>query len=280
MRAEDRVLVSGLRRTRTDRVSAGGVTSSDDDLVAVEEPLEIRVDGETLAVTMRTPGHDRELAAGLLFCEGVISSRDELGSIAHCGRADEQGYGNTLEVKAAPGARFDLGRLDLARHGTLTTSACGVCGRRSIEDLVQRARPLEDASRFDAATLASLSERLRSEQRLFEHSGGLHAAATADERGNVSVVREDVGRHNAVDKVVGRLLLDGALPARGRALVVSGRVSFEIVQKAVCAGFPLLLAVSAPTSLAVETAGRAGITLIGFCRNGAFNVYAGRERVV
>ncbi|MBE7484031.1 MAG: formate dehydrogenase accessory sulfurtransferase FdhD [Polyangiaceae bacterium] len=261
------------------RHHADGGSETLEESIVVEEPLELRISGDTFAITMRTPGHDRELAAGLLLSEGLIASAADLGGIAHCGRPGDEGYGNTLDVTAAPGTVLDGERVALARRGTLMSASCGVCGRRSIDDLMARVGPIEDASRFERAVLAELTARLRAEQPVFAKTGGLHAAGVADARGNWLVVREDVGRHNAVDKVVGRLLLDGALPARGQLLVVSGRTSFEIVQKAVVAGFPAVVAVSAPTSMAVATAERAGLTLLGFSRQGAFNVYSGSERI-
>jgi len=268
-----------LARRAADRLHADGSRERFDDVVAVEEPLEIRIAGDTFAITMRTPGHDQELAAGLLLSEGLIRGRDELGGLAHCGRPGDEGFGNTIEVTAAPGTRLDAERIELARRGTLTNSACGVCGRRSIDDLMARVTPSNDATRFARTMLVTLTERLRAEQPGFAASGGLHAAGVADGSGEWLVVREDVGRHNAVDKAIGRLLLDAALPARATVLVVSGRTSFEIVQKAVVAGCSALVSVSAPTSMAVATAERAGLTLLGFSRAGAFNVYTGPGRV-
>lgn len=269
----------GLTELATTRYPKGGGSEERADLVVVEEPLELRVSQETLAVTMRTPGHDRELAAGLLFSEGIIKSRDDISGLAHCGRPGDEGYGNAIEVTEAPGSRLDVESLGLARRGTLTTSACGVCGRQTIDDLLARCTPVEDDTRFDRRMLGELTDRLREQQPIFLQTGGLHAAAVATAGGAIECVREDVGRHNAVDKVVGRLLLDGGLPARGRLLVVSGRTSFEIVQKALLAGFPALVAVSAPTSLAVQTATRGNLTLAGFSRNGSFVVYAGAHRI-
>lgn len=262
------------------RRRADGSAESLHETIVVEEPLEIRIAGETFAITMRTPGHDQELAAGLLLSEGLIRSAEDLGGIAHCGRPGDEGWGNTLEVSAAPGTALDAEHIELSRRGTLTNTSCGVCGRRSIEDLMARVAKLEDQARFESRVLAALTERLRAEQPVFEHTGGLHAAGVADEHGAWLVVREDVGRHNAVDKAIGRLLFDAALPARGKILVVSGRTSFEIVQKAVVAGFSALVAVSAPTSMAVATAERARLTLIGFARGGIFNVYSAPERVI
>jgi FdhD protein len=261
------------------RFGATAAPVAQSEAVAVEEPLEIRVGGEPLAVTMRTPGDDVELALGFLFAEGVIASRDDVGSAAHCGVPGEEGHGNVIDVLPAPGRAFDLERTGAARRGTPTTAACGVCGRRSIDDLVARCGALADAARFARGALAGLADRLRAEQPGFARTGGLHAAGLAGGDGAWRIVREDVGRHNAVDKVVGRLLLDRALPGRGLLLVVSGRASFEIVQKAVTAGIPAVVSVSAPTSLAVATARRAGLTLIGFARDGAFTAYAGVERI-
>jgi FdhD protein len=249
------------------------------DRVAVEEPLEIRVSGDVLAVTMRTPGHDHELVAGFALAEGLIDSRSDLGGIAHCGRPDREGFANVVELTPAPGCVIDVERAKLTRRGTLTSAACGVCGRRTISDLLARLRPLDDDARYERSVLAGLTAALASVQPNFALTGGLHAAGVADARGQFLVVREDVGRHNAVDKAVGRLLLDG-VSGRGLALVVSGRSSFEIVHKAFVARLPIVVAVSTPSSLAIDTARATGITLIGFARHGAFNVCAGAERVL
>jgi FdhD protein len=248
------------------------------DVVAVEEPLEIRISGDPLLVTMRTPGHDHELCAGLLLSEGLLANRADLSGIAHCGKPGEVGYGNTLEVTLAPGVVIDESRFE-ARRGTTLNSACGVCGRRTIDDLVRDLRPLDAAARFDASTLSALTGELRKLQPNFERTGGLHAAGIAAANGCYRVVREDVGRHNATDKVIGRLLLDGALPAGEFVLVVSGRTSFEIVAKAWRAGITAIVGVSAPSSLAIATAERAGLLLVGFAREQAFNVYAGQRRL-
>ena len=269
---------TGLHETEAQKFRDGR-SVAERDYVAVEEPLEIRVSGETLAMTMRTPGHDNELALGFLFSEGLIASRQDVSSAAHCGRPGDEGYGNVIDVLPAAGTSIDVERAGLARRGTLTTSACGVCGRRSIDDLLERCRPLEDDASFSASAVASLADALRREQPTFDRTGGLHAAGVAAPGGDLRCVREDVGRHNAVDKVVGRLLMDDALPARGHALVVSGRSSFEVVQKALVAGIPLVVGVSAPSSLAVATARRAGVALVGFARGGDFNVYSGASRI-
>jgi FdhD protein len=249
------------------------------DELGVEEPLEVRVDGETLAITMRTPGHDEELALGLLFGEGIVGSIEQVGSVAHCGQLAAPGYGNAIDVRSAPGRPLDLEARESARRGTLTTSACGVCGRQSIDDLLARCRPVASSHRIEPRAIAGLADRLRLAQPAFARTGAMHAAAIATLAGEYLLVREDVGRHNAVDKIVGRALIDRALPAADRILVVSGRVSFEIVQKAVVAGLCAVVAVSAPTTLAVQTAERAGLLLVGFCRGERFSVYAGAERL-
>jgi FdhD protein len=249
------------------------------DELSVEEPLEIRIQGETLAVTMRTPGHDRELTAGFLLAERLIRSQSELGSIVHCGRLGHEGYGNVIDVVPAPGVVLDVDALAGARRGTLTTAACGVCGRRMVEDLVENLAPPAPSAPFEPGFIRRLPDELRRKQPNFERTGGLHAAGIARPDAGLLVVREDVGRHNAVDKAIGRLLLDGVIPASGAVLVVSGRTSFEIVQKALAAGLAGVVGISAPSSLAVSTAARFGLLLCGFARGGAFNVYAGAERL-
>jgi len=257
-----------------------GAASSSADRITVEEPLEIRVSGETLAVTMRTPGHDFDLAAGFVLAEGIVRSAADIGKIAHCGRPGDDGYGNVVEVQAAPGVALDLDRSLSARRGTLTTAACGVCGRRTIDDLIERCGVVTDGVRFPAGVVSELTAALRGGQAVFAETGGLHAAAVFGSDGRLLLVREDVGRHNAVDKVFGRMMLDHALPAVACALAVSGRSSFEIVQKAAVARVPLVVSVSAPSSLAIDLAERTGITLVGFARGSAFNVYSHAERVV
>jgi FdhD protein len=246
--------------------------------IAAEEPLEIRVAGETLAVTMRTPGHDHELVLGFLLAEGLIARAGDVGRVFHCGKPGEEGYGNVMDVTPAPGTTMDIEHLGAARRGTLVTSACGICGRRSIDDLLASCPPLPSDVRFAAGTVSGLTALLAGEQRVFRETGGSHAAGLATRDGRLLLLREDVGRHNAVDKAVGRMLLDGADPS-GLALVVSGRSSFEIVQKAARARVPLVVSVSAPTSLAVEAARRTNVTLVGFARGNDFNVYAGADRI-
>jgi FdhD protein len=245
------------------RVTGAG-RESVEDRVAVEAPLELRLGGERFVVTMRTPGHDAELAAGLLLAEGLVRTAADLGAITESDGA--------VDVEPAAGKTFDTSR-GLARRGTLSTGACGVCGRAGIDDLLANLTLVTRRAPLAASVVRTLTSRLSSAQPVFAETGGLHAAAIADSSGALLVVREDVGRHNAVDKVVGRLLLDGLLPGDALALVVSGRVSFELVQKAAAAGIPLIAGVSAPSSLAVETADRAGVTLVAFARGEAFNVY-------
>ncbi len=257
-----------------------------DDLVAVEEPLEIRVvverDGRRerhpVAITMRTPGHDFELAAGFLLSESVLAGPASLWRIAYCPSPERpESEGNIVEVHLAPGVAFDEGK---SSRQVYTTSSCGVCGRGSLE-LLWTARPERPrgVASWDAAVLRSLPERLEGAQRVFGETGGLHAAALCTAEGDIELLREDVGRHNAVDKVVGRLLLADRLPAADRLLLVSGRASFELVQKAIMAGIPALAAVGAPSSLAVSAAAEFGLTLIGFLDRRRFNVYAGSERI-
>ncbi len=267
---------AGVARVQVQRVS-GEQRSVLEDVVAVEEPLEIRIAGDTMAVTMRTPGHDHELVLGFLLSEGIIRARDEVGSIAHCGRPGESG--NVIDVRSAPGHVIDWEPGGAVRRATLVTSACGVCGRRSIDDLLARAGQVQDGARFTAQWIARLTEQLVPRQANFALSGGVHAAALWDAAGQLYALREDVGRHNAVDKVLGRAALDGRLPAIGMALVVSGRASFELVQKAAMAGVSMLVSVSAPSSLAVEAARRSCLTLVAFARGERFNVYAGEQRI-
>ncbi len=255
-----------------------GTSESVGDELAIEEPLEVRIAGDTFAVTMRTPGNDRELVLGLLFSEGVISSVDEVSGVAHCGRTGDEGRENTIEVTPAPGVKIVIG--EERKRGTITTSACGVCGRQSIDDLLARAKVVPIATTFTAEEITRGVRALSSQQPLFRRTGGCHGALLIDRAGVVVQSFEDVGRHNAVDKVIGAMLLLRSLPLSDRMLVVSGRSSFEIVQKAALAGVPLVASVSAPSSLAVDLAERTGVTLAGFVRDGTFNVYAHAERVV
>ncbi len=277
-------LLAGAPRIRVVHVDAwrsqpGQPLAPHPDELSVEEPLEIRIAGETYATTMRTPGHDHELVAGFLLAEGLIQSREDLGGIAHCGPLDAERGEHTIDVSPAPGTVLDGDALDHTRRGTLTSASCGMCGRKMIDDLVRRLTPPAPCAPFEPTFIAALTSELRRHQPSFERTGGLHAAGIAVPGAGLLVVREDVGRHNAVDKAVGRLLLDQRLPLSAGLLVVSGRTSFEIVQKALAAGLCGVVGVSAPSSLAVSTAAQFGLLLCGFARNGAFNVYAGRERL-
>jgi FdhD protein len=255
-----------------------------DDDVVVEEPLEIRAADEVLAVTMRTPGADRELAIGFLFAEGVIASRDEVGGVAHCGRPGTPEYGNAINVSPAGGVSLDIDRVSATRRGTLTTAACGVCGRTSIKDVVERCVRLPGGSPIRAAVIAAAMERLRERQPTFERTGGLHAAAILTAEGEVLAAFEDIGRHNAVDKSVGALVLAGRIGAEGPSapalLAVSGRASFEVVQKAAAARLRVIASVSAASSLAVDLAAATGIALVGFVRGGGMNVYTNADLIV
>jgi FdhD protein len=272
-------------RRRVLRIRDGEVTTRPDTLVA-EEPLEIRLNGKPLAITMRTPGDDFALAAGFLVSEGVLGSAEELANIVYCAGATEEGLNtyNVVDVRLAPGVPAP----DIAlERNVYTTSSCGLCGKASLDAVRTTARwPVEEPGRPDGprvrlepAVLSRLPDRLRAAQRVFERTGGLHAAALFTPEGELLDVREDVGRHNAVDKLVGRALQQGGLPLRDAVLMVSGRASFELAQKAVMAGIPVLAAVSAPSSLAVDLAAETDLTLVGFLRGSSMNVYAGEHRL-
>ncbi|MEZ0490849.1 formate dehydrogenase accessory sulfurtransferase FdhD [Kineococcus sp. TBRC 1896] len=274
-------MATASTRTRTTRLHLDAGTATERaDTLAVEEPLQLEVDGEQLTVTMRTPGHDVELALGFLHAEGLLRGADDVVAMRHCTDVgpDGQPTHNLLQIGARPGSRLAGDRV--ARPFT-TTSACGVCGSVSVEEVVARVPdPVHgDDVRVRAEVLAGLPDALRAAQPTFDRTGGLHAAGLFSADGELLCVREDVGRHNAVDKVVGWGLREGRLPLRGTVLVVSGRASFELVQKAAVAGVPVLVAVSAPSSLAVSLAREAGMTLLGFVRPPRANVYAGGHRV-
>ena len=256
-----------------------GTFVSRPDTVAGEEPLEIRLGGTPLSTTMRTPGHDIELVHGLLHAEGIIAGRTDVIAARYCSGVDSSGQNtyNVLEVTLADPAAAP----SVTARAFVTSSACGVCGTSSIEALqqVSRYRLTQDVL-LDPRIISGLPEELRLQQQAFRRTGGLHAAALVAPDGRVERVREDVGRHNAVDKVIGSALLDDALPLSDRALLVSSRASFELVQKAVMAGIGVLIAVSAPSSLAVQLATATGLTLIGFTSTKGFNIYAGGQRVI
>ncbi|HKD65870.1 MAG TPA: formate dehydrogenase accessory sulfurtransferase FdhD [Candidatus Binataceae bacterium] len=248
------------------------------DLLAVEEPLEIRLAGRRFTVTMRTPGHDEELVAGFLFAEGFVSAANEIGEIRRVRGKAGKPEPNVIDVILHVPVE-DL-RERLQRNFTMTAS-CGLCGKTSIEAIERRIAPLSPRNfALEAAVLLSLGAKMRGEQTIFADTGGVHAAALFDRSGALRALREDIGRHNAVDKLIGWALGQNKLPLGDSLVMVSGRLSFEIVQKVAAAGAPLLAAVSAPSSLAVELADQVGITLLGFLRDGAFNVYTHPERVI
>ena len=260
------------------------IGETETDLLAVEEPLEIRLQlpgvskHKAISITMRTPGDDFDLAAGFLFTEGIITNAAQISKIRYCGLpAKNKNINNTLVAELAEGVDIDLKRLE--RH-FYTTSSCGVCGKSSIEALHTGAKKVEVNTKFKSELIHTLPDTLRGAQAVFERTGGLHASALFDAEGNLDILREDVGRHNALDKVIGAKFMSGETPLSDRILLVSGRASFELVQKALMAGIPVLAAVGAPSSLAVELAGEFGMTLVGFVRGRRFNIYTGAERIV
>jgi FdhD protein len=257
----------------------GGTRATESDRAATEEPLEVRLHNRPFAVIMRTPGADRELAAGFLLAERVIAGADDLGTIVHCTDAAADHPENVVNVTLADGSAAALERLLAGRRQVTTNSSCGMCGRRTIESLAVDVARISAAWRVPAALIASLPDRLRARQAVFDETGGLHAAGLFARDGSLIDVAEDVGRHNAVDKIVGRMLMREALPLSDHILCVSGRTSFEIVQKAIIAGIPLVAAVSAPSTLAVDLAQECGVTLVGFIRGDNFNIYAHPQRV-
>lgn len=292
-----------ISRSIVRRISSDADIEEFDDVLAVEEPLEIRLgfrkDGRlehnAISITMRTPGDDLNLAAGFLFTEGILKHREQIARIRHCGIRGGNPTGregaqpeirsisssienNTIIVEIADGVDIDLKRLE--RH-FYTSSSCGVCGKSSIEALHTGVETLRDdlTATIEMEMLHALPEKLLTKQSAFERTGGLHASAIFDLDGSVRSIAEDVGRHNALDKVIGQAFLAGEVPMSDRILMVSGRASFELVQKALMAGIPILAAVGAPSSLAVELAREYGMTLIGFLRGGRFNIYTGEERI-
>lgn len=265
----------GIAAVEVVRCSDGERTEQLTDALAREEPLEIRVRQRSIAVTMRTPGHDRELAAGFLLTEGLIKGADDIAEIAPCAHSDTPE--NVLNVFLSPAVEVDYERL--TRH-VFASSSCGLCGKASIEAVRQQFPPLTANVTISREVLATLPERMRAAQQNFAATGGLHAAAIFDADGNLVVLREDVGRHNAVDKVLGYGLLTNRLPFDSQVLLVSGRASFEIVQKALAARIPIICAISAPSSLAVEFARENGQTLAGFLRGRTLNIYSRPERIV
>ena len=274
----------GLSRVKISRLTDGRLVDRKD-VVAVEEPLEIRVEftrngareTSAVSVTMRTPGDDFELAAGFLYGEGLLRGREDVAEISYCQTGEPQMY-NIVLVKLRPEAHFDV---DSLSRNFYMSSSCGVCGKASLEAVeVRGCEPIPDEGlSLNPAILSGLPEKLRAQQGLFDRTGGIHAAGRFDESGELISVREDVGRHNAVDKIVGQAFLAGELPLGRTLLAVSGRSSFEIIQKALAAGIPLVVAVGAPSSLAVDLARSFNMSLLGFTRSDGFNVYAGAERI-
>ncbi len=280
-RAEDRSVSVDLQKVE------GQSRHHASDQLAVEEPLEIRIgffqDGQSvqrsISITMRTPGEDFELAAGFLFTEMIVDAADQIRSISHCGRPATGEPRNVVRVELAPSVSVDLAQL---QRNFYTTSSCGVCGKSSIEALqMGKSPPLAPSSlRLDPSVLHEFPRRLRACQATFDSTGGLHAAGLFTFEGELLDIREDVGRHNAVDKLIGTEFLAGRTPLNDRVLMLSGRVSFELAQKALVAGIPVVAAVGAPSSLAIETARAFGMTVIGFVRDDRFNIYSGESRLL
>ncbi len=254
---------------------AGKPLPAEPDEVATEEPLEIRIEGQSVAVVMRTPGHDRELAAGFVLTEGIVREGADIFEITSCLTKGESA-GNGIDITLADPARFDLTKL--SRH-VFSSSSCGICGKATIESAMQQFAPIKAAPSLDAKLLLQLPEKLAAAQKTFQRTGGLHACALFDANGELILLREDVGRHNALDKLIGHQLLAKELPLGNCILLLSGRVSFEMTQKALAAGIGVVAAISAPTSLAIEFARANHQTLIGFLRGDTMNVYAGTERI-
>ena len=277
--SERRGTLNATRRISVVRIGSGEV-SERRDVVAVEEPLEIRLHDRPFVVVMRTPGADRQLAAGFLLSEGIVRDAAELGAVESCRHPDHPDAHNVVNVFLLGAARERLDTTLAERRNVLSNSSCGICGRVTIESLNTRASRLPVTWHTGAAVIAALPDRLRARQAVFETTGGLHGAALFTAESALVADAEDVGRHNAVDKVIGSMLLDERLPLAGLGLVVSGRASFEIVQKAWLAGIEIICAVSAPSSLAIDLADQAGITLIGFARESGFNIYTQPIRVL
>jgi FdhD protein len=259
--------------TKILRYEAGSIAKQSD-AVALEEPLEIRVRGKAISVTLRTPGHDEELAAGFLLSEGVIRQAADIESIECCDRNEQ---GNVLNVRLAPLVPVDFDKL--TRH-VFASSSCGLCGKATIDSIRRQFPPVGEQFTESAATLLGLPAKMRQSQELFAHTGGVHAAAIFSDSGELTVLREDVGRHNAVDKALGYALMHGLLPLHRSILMLSGRCSFEIMQKAAAAQIAIIAAVSAPSSLAVQFAQEMGQTLVGFVRGDRLNIYAHPQRII
>ena len=269
----------GTPGIREVEISRSGQAGTERDRVAVEEPMEVRVNGASFAVIMRTPGADRDLAAGFLLAEDVIRSADEIGTIEYCDDVTDEGRDNTINVTVTGDAVERLSVRLGERRQVMMTASCGLCGRLTIESLQARISSVRGDWSVGADVIASLPDRLRRSQSVFDSTGGLHAAGLFDRTGQLQLAAEDVGRHNAVDKIVGRTLLEGRHPLDTSILLVSGRTSFELVQKALLAGAPLIAAVSAPSSLAIDLAVKSNVTLCGFVRGPRFNIYSHPHRI-
>jgi FdhD protein len=277
-------MTTAVKHIDVTKVTTSGIEQKPD-LLAIEEPLEIRIGfgslgdrhQQSLSVTMRTPGHDFELAIGFLFTEGIIQHVDQVESVKYCeevGKQEEKG--NVVRVELNPEVPIDFGKLQ--RH-FYTSSSCGVCGKSSIESVKVACQQLADGFSIPASLIHQLPDKLRKAQTVFEYTGGLHAVGLFNKAGELILLREDVGRHNALDKAIGAMVLKKQVPLSDYALLVSGRASFELVQKAAVAGIPVLVAVGAPSSLAVALAKESGMTLLGFVRNERFNIYCGDQRI-
>ncbi|MFT5468069.1 MAG: FdhD protein [Verrucomicrobiales bacterium] len=266
----------GVRRVQKTRISASGEHQKQADVLAVEEPLEIRVEGKSVAVVMRTPGHDQELVAGFLRTEGVVESADDFFEISPCQSAEGAAEGNVIEVLLR---NPDPQLLEKLTRHVFSASSCGICGKATIESVFVNFPSVESGLRVSSEVLLGLPDKLRSAQENFGQTGGLHASALFDSTGQMELLREDVGRHNALDKVIGSSILNQQLLLSDRILLVSGRISFELMQKALAGGIPVVAGISAPSSLAVEFAEESGQTLVGFLRPNGFNVYANAEKI-
>jgi len=259
------------------RITGSAPAQAQDDVLAVEEPLEIRVKGQSVAVTMRTPGHDEELATGFLVTEGIVTRPAQIAQIEYCQQGEAARLQNILNVFLTPDTPFDTARL---QRNFYASSSCGICGKASIESIHGHFPPVTSSVQITREIVYSLPDKLRAAQNVFEQTGSLHAAGLFSRAGDLLVLREDVGRHNAVDKVIGYAARSNLLPLDEHILFVSGRTSFEIIQKALSAGIAVIAAVSGPSSLAVALAQESGQTLIGFLRGQTFNIYSGEERIV
>ena len=266
-----------VAKTRVMRWANGGLDNETEDWVAREEPLEIRVKGESIVVTMRTPGHDEELAIGFLLAEGVITNSSDVLEIAYCQQGEASLHKNILNVFLSPEVEINLDRL---KRNVYASSSCGLCGKASIESLQNIFEPLNKIETvISVDKILTLAQKLRAKQSTFDKTGGLHAAGIFDRNGELLILREDIGRHNAVDKILGHLFLKNRMPLEDCVLMVSGRASFEIIQKSLAGRVGIICAVSAPSSLAVDMAKESGQTLIGFLRERKFNVYSHKERI-